>query len=60
MWFILLDDIETKQGHFMPGYLLSMDNMTELLSLCEVAKAQCFPTLDAALEWNRNDGWKSV
>jgi hypothetical protein len=51
MYFILEDDIESDR-HYVSGELLSMSQMMELLSKCEVAKAQCFASEQLALEWN--------
>jgi hypothetical protein len=50
MYFVLRDDIETTK-HYPSGTLLNMVEMTELLSECDAATADCFLTMDAANEW---------
>lgn len=52
MHFILLEDVETDK-HYPWGDLLSLAEYQHLVSQCGIAKAIGFPSLDAALEYNR-------
>lgn len=55
MYFVILDDIDSIcMGHVIPGSLLNMEQMSKLTNECEVVTAHCFPSEEAALEWNRS------
>jgi len=57
MHFILMNDIESvdidgNDRHFKEGELLNQMEFTMLCYECGVVKANCFLTLEDALEWN--------
>lgn len=55
MYFILEQSVEDSVlGHVLDGDLIDQETMLRFCGEHGNIKAQCFASMDAALEWNRN------